>query len=273
MIETLLPSAEHIYLSPHPDDVALSCGGTIFQQAHAGWSVAVVTIFAGSPPPGGPDSPLIRELHARWGAEADPPAVRRAEDTRALATLSPSIAVCHLDLLDCIYRLHPTTGKPLYTTEEALFGPVHPDDPARGALRDLPRPDGAGVMLYAPLAVGGHVDHRIVRLVVEEWGLPHSQVRYYEDYPYVEQPDALEHALRDDAPPGLAHRHDWQPQVTPLTSTALDAKVRAIVCYRSQISTFWGDIEEMGRAVRGRTARMGGERVWLDRRAGPPEAD
>jgi LmbE family N-acetylglucosaminyl deacetylase len=272
MTELLLPSAEHIYLSPHPDDAVLSCGGTIFQQAHAGGSVAVVTIFVGSPLPGGPDSPLIRELHARWGAESDPSAVRRAEDTRALAALSPSIEVRHLDLLDCIYRLHPTTGKPLYTTEEALFGPVHPDDPALGALRDLSKP-GAGVMLYVPLAVGGHVDHRIVRRVVEEWGLPHSQVRYYEDYPYMEQPDALENALRDDAPPGLGHQHDWQPQVTPLTSTALDAKVRAIVCYRSQISTFWRDIEEIERAVRGRAARMGGERMWLDRRVGPLETD
>jgi LmbE family N-acetylglucosaminyl deacetylase len=109
--------------------------------------------------------------------------------------------------------------------------------------------------------------------MAEAWGLPFSQVRYYEDYPYAEELDALESALRGDDPPGRGRLHDWHPQVTPLTGTALDAKVRAIACYRSQISTFWRDVDELERAVRTHVARIGGERVWLDRRAGPPDAN
>ena len=77
----------HVYLSPHLDDVALSCGGRIWQQAQTGDSVLVVTIFAGAPPPDVPLSPFARELHARWGYLSDADVVRREEDQASLTHL------------------------------------------------------------------------------------------------------------------------------------------------------------------------------------------
>ncbi|MCI5130982.1 MAG: hypothetical protein D3904_05525 [Candidatus Electrothrix sp. EH2] len=40
---------KHIYLSPHYDDAALSCGGSIHKQATQQEPVAVIIIFAGTP--------------------------------------------------------------------------------------------------------------------------------------------------------------------------------------------------------------------------------
>ena len=65
---------DSIYLSPHLDDVALSCGGQIHQLTHrpGGQEVLIVTLMAGVPPPG-PVSAFAREQHVAWGFAADEP--------------------------------------------------------------------------------------------------------------------------------------------------------------------------------------------------------
>ncbi|MCP5190661.1 MAG: PIG-L family deacetylase, partial [Pseudomonadales bacterium] len=40
---------DSIYLSPHLDDVPLSCGGQVYQETSAGRRVLVVTLVAGRP--------------------------------------------------------------------------------------------------------------------------------------------------------------------------------------------------------------------------------
>jgi hypothetical protein len=50
--------------------------------------------------------------------------------------------------------------------------------------------------------------------------------------------------------------------IHPVDSAALDAKIAAIACYHSQISTFWRDTEDMANGVRVDTERVGGEREW-----------
>lgn len=39
----------HVYLSPHLDDVIFSCGSAISKQHRIGDSILVITIFAGTP--------------------------------------------------------------------------------------------------------------------------------------------------------------------------------------------------------------------------------
>jgi LmbE family N-acetylglucosaminyl deacetylase len=251
----------HVYLSPHPDDVILSCGGLIWQQAQRGESVAVVTVFGASPPPGETLSPFARSLHDRWQRSAqagvdfsDPPAVRRAEDVQAFEALSDSVQVVHLPLLDCIYRMHPLTGEALYASEEGIFGLAHPSDPAWEALSEAPLlPDGA--TLYVSLAVGHHIDHQLLRVAVEGWGLPADRLRYYEDYPYVTKPGALEAAL--------GKREGWAPLVVPMPEAALQAKIVAAAQHNSQISTFWPNLEQMAAALHVQAGRTGGERFWV----------
>ena len=183
---------QRIYLSPHLDDAALSCGGRIYQERQAGLSVLVLNLMAGDPPPAATEATFAAELHARWELDSNPVQARRAEDKRALAVLDA--AGLYWELPDCIYRCHPATGQFLYQTEEHLCGPVHPAE--LGLLENISQrlaalPLAAGGRVYVPLAVGGHVDHRLVRQATEAWGAPGGELVYYEDYPYAEIPGAV----------------------------------------------------------------------------------
>jgi LmbE family N-acetylglucosaminyl deacetylase len=252
-----------IYLSPHLDDAILSCGGRIWQQVQASASVLILTVFAGTPAPGTPLSPFARSLHSRWGNLVDAAAQRREEDLEALGLLGA--AGKHFHYLDCIYR-HTPDGHFPYASEGALWGEIHPAE--GGLLAELADQLSALVLsqgdiggrvatLYAPLGVGLHVDHQIVRRAAELTG---QTLIYYEDYPYAEDPAALQAVLAmDDVP--------WRAELTPLSEEALEAKVAAIARYRSQLSTFWTDLAEMSTAIRAFANQTGGgqlaERYWM----------
>jgi len=245
---------DHLYLSPHLDDAVFSCGGRIWQQTRAGERVAVVTVFAGAPNPEDPLSPYAEELHARWRHPTGAVRQRQAEDVRALALLSAD--AIHWPYLDCIYRTAPDGSFP-YADEDALWGEIHASDAdlipelaRRVASLTLP----SGGRLYCPLAIGRHVDHRIVRRAAQ---VSEHHLTYYEDFPYARDPQALQAVLGDDR---------WEPEVMTLSRGALEAKAAAIACYRSQISTFWSTPDDIEATVCDFAEQTGGEqpgeRYW-----------
>ncbi|MCA9937129.1 MAG: PIG-L family deacetylase [Anaerolineales bacterium] len=239
-----------IYLSPHLDDAALSCGGQIAAQTRAGKSVLIVTITAADPPPG-PLSDFAQLLHQRWETAANAVAIRRAEDVVAAAALGADYA--HWEFYDCIYR-RAEDGQPLYPTWNDVIAPqfAAADHPLVATLAARMSQLPAAALIYAPLAVGRHADHQITRAAAEMWA--GSRLRYYEDYPYVAAPGALA-AVIGEAP-------GWQPTVIPLTPADLDAKYESIWAYTSQISTFFQDRAELEEKVGGYARQVGGERWW-----------
>jgi LmbE family N-acetylglucosaminyl deacetylase len=262
----------HIYLSPHLDDVVLSCGGQAHHHAQAGARVVVVTLCTGNPP-AGPLSEFAEALHARWvgdgrapAAPAEMTAARRAEDLAALAVLGAE--AIHLDVPDCIYRLNPATNWPMYASESALFGALHPSELSlirRVAAKLTTLLHGFGRhRLYVPLGLGQHVDHQLTRRAAEAVG---GISAYYEDYPYVER-------LGAQWPnPGLTVAHDRPliPELVRLAESDLAAKIDAVGCYASQLSSFWPDAAALAAALRQFAAHTGGvahsggtpaERVW-----------
>jgi LmbE family N-acetylglucosaminyl deacetylase len=244
----------YVYLSPHLDDAALSCGGRIWQQAQAGAQVAVVTVFAGGPEPGHSLSPFAEAVHERWGHPIEAALVRREEDRQALSILGAKAV--HWPYLDCIYR-KTVGGDFAYDSEQALWGEIHPEEASLvqalsvriGTLPLLP--EGT---LFVPLGVGMHVDHRIVRQATE--GSEHPWVAF-EDFPYAGDERAVEAALARDA---------WGEERAYLSADALRAKTAAIACYRSQISTFWQSTADMETALQEFAQRTGAgepaERYW-----------
>lgn len=240
-----------IYLAPHLDDAVLSCGGQIFMQTQAGLAVLVVTIMAGDPPRQ-TMSPFAQLLHERWQLAGEVTATRRAEDAAACAILGAEVA--HWDVPDCIYRQDPESGHGYYTSNEALFGVVHEADAELVEMlgKRLAALPGYGRLL-APLTVGNHVDHQIVHRAVS--ALPQHRIAYYEDYPYVAVPGALEKALRPDDP-------GWREECIPLTEAALQAKIAAVAAYESQVSTLFQSPSAMEEMVRRFAAERGGERIW-----------
>ena len=250
---TGLEAPTHIYLSPHLDDAVLSCGGRIWTQSQADERVVVITIFGGTRRPDASLSWFARQLEARWGQEESTER-RRAEDFRALALLGAEAV--HWPYLDCIYRSAPD-GRIPYADEATLWGEIDPSDAAivsEVADRIDRLVTAPGGECYVPIAIGRHIDHRIVRKAAE--GSRHPLV-YYEDFPYARDPQAVRAALE---------HHHWEPELIPLSEEALQAKAAAIACYASQISTFWTSPEEMAASVHAFAEQTGSgvpaERYW-----------
>ena len=181
----------HLFLSPHPDDAVLSCGGLIHQLTQKGEPVTILTVMAGDPPDPLPDTPLVRELHQRWKIGENPVAVRRQEDEAAARVLGARVEF--LSIPDCIYRTAGGVG--LYPVgDDDLFGDIHPDDPARALLLQTPMPHSSDAgRIYVPLGVGNHVDHQlVVAWALEKLGGALDTVFFYEDYPQlkIDLPDS-----------------------------------------------------------------------------------
>ena len=271
----------HVYLSPHLDDAVLSCGGTIHRQASADETVLVITLFAEDASPGADLSDFSQEQHRQWGSVPRPMALRRAEDLAALTLLGAEAV--YMDYHDAVYRADPA-GVWLYPDLKALFGSVHsaePLDPLDMADRLshlIPQEDE--MVLYAPLGVGRHIDHQIThaaaRALLGQGFLAHGcRLAFYEDYPYAEQPGAVDTAL---AAANALHRErgegspeegsgDLSPAVFPLTPADVAAKVSALRYYQSQIAVLFGDSAAMPSRVWSFAATRSpgaclAERIW-----------
>ena len=262
----------HVFVAPHPDDVALSCGGLISSLRELGQSVTILTVYSGGPhadldpetyqrealgfgtkaiapntqafnrsniaseypvattgsPPwqadpdriavtqerantqsrqfwqragwtrsanitneAADDRPLRDEVSsqgtlARYDlGNADESTLRKVEDERYAYFIE--CAIVDLDLPDAIYRGYEGDA-------ELLGRPRAGDEPPLEILRqEILRLEPQQV--YFPLAVGGHVDHRLCRDVAlsllesgEAWVMPApdlaDRVSFYEDFPY-----------------------------------------------------------------------------------------
>jgi len=255
-----------LFLAPHFDDAVLSCGGTIHKLTAAGEYVTVLTAMGGSPEPGRiPDTPIVRELHARWEQGNDPVKARVQEDEDAVGGLG-AVALHLVVWTDCIYRM-ARGGKPLYPTNEAIFGDVASDDPAAKLLPTVVPPLATSPRyVYAPMGVGHHVDHQIVR----DWGIalkkqnPSIALKFYEEYPYMQDKAAGERALSFFS----TRQFPLQLKIdmVQLTEADVAAKLQAISLYKTQISSFWDSTETMDKVTRQAMNEAGGgqpgERYW-----------
>lgn len=238
----------HIYLSPHLDDAVLSCGGLIAQQAAAGEDVTVFTVCAGDSPVG-ELTPFAYDLHRRWGGAGSPVAARRAEDLVACGRLGASVV--HYPLADAIYR-RGAAGQALYPDAVSIFGSLHPEEEARvmelAAALKSSLPPAAEV--YAPLALGGHVDHRLTRRAAERLERP---IWYYRDLPY---------DLQGGQPPADLPEPTAGETRFPLASEEIDAWTAAAGEYHSQLNTFWTTFDVMAAELREYHDARGGLRLY-----------
>ena len=224
-----MPTA--LALSPHLDDVAFSCGGTVALLADRGWRVMVATVFTRSIHPAGGFA-LACQRDKGLADSVDYMALRRDEDAAATALLGAE--PCWLDLPEAPHR-----G---YDSAPALFGAVRDDDAVEqdviAALRpllDRLRPD----IVLAPQGLGNHVDHQhVVRAAVAVCD-PARLVRY-RDTPY---------AMR------LPGRGDG---VAVMVADGMDRKCAASCAYASQIGFQFGGMAQTAVALRDFAQREGG---------------
>jgi LmbE family N-acetylglucosaminyl deacetylase len=237
----------YIYFSPHLDDAVLSAGGLIADQTKAGIPVEIWTFMSGIPD----DEQLTdfaREMHAVWGTTdaKETIRIRREEDRRAAARVGARAV--HFEFLDCIYR-RGKNGQGLY--ESAVFIPPHAEDadlPAQIAQTMIAwlKPDDVAV---TQLALGGHVDHILVRKAAE---MLNRQLVYDVDIPY---------SLRHPEEMGTKTA-EMKESLQPVSEAGLTAWLDAIEAYASQLSSLFDSLDSMRELMRAYWLERRGIRFW-----------
>jgi LmbE family N-acetylglucosaminyl deacetylase len=353
----------HVFVSPHPDDAALSCGGLIASLRDLGQNVTILTVFSGAA--GGeavtgyqrealgfgtktlwpntvawrrdnleadnpvsvvagtpawaadpdrvavtqerantqtrqfwqraawtrnanvsneesPDRPLADSIPAQGAtaeldlAAADAATMRRLEDERYAWFAEASVVF--LDLPDAVYR-----G---YEGDAELLGDVREDDepPYDILRREILRLEPQ--IVYFPLAVGGHVDHRLCRDVglglLQEgrrWVMPAAdfagRLAFYEDFPYAwwhdfQGPAGWENGSALDLPPGV----ELEARYSDITEL-MERKAAGLRLYESQITRLFDSEQGMLDDLAGYHARValaGGVEGYAERYWSPVKA-
>ena len=169
-----MPTA--LFLSPHLDDVAFSCGGTLAKLAAAGWRCVLATAFTRSVP-NSAGFALKCQTDKGLSPDVDYLAVRRAEDAEFGRAVGAA-EVLWLDFAEAPHRGYESPAelfagvKPGDEIVEALAGRVH-------ELWRQYRPES----VFAPQGLGNHADHlQLIAAVTAT--LPADAVTWYRDTPY-----------------------------------------------------------------------------------------
>ena len=227
-----MPTA--LFLSPHLDDVAFSCAGTLQNLLASGWNVCHCTVFTASVP--NPQGFALRcQTDKGIAPDTDYMALRRREDND-FARLLGIADVRHWPFAEAPHR-----G---YEAPAELFAGVHHGDeiwkPIAEGFQDLVSLLDTS-LVFAPQGLGNHVDHLQVIAAVRD-AIADDLVCWYPDTPYVlREPDARPSAL---VPAGLAE------QATALSEEVMARKVAGACAYRSQIGFQFGGAAEVDRKLR-----------------------
>lgn len=245
-----MPTA--LFVSPHLDDAAFSCGGTASRLSGLGWRVVLCTVFTATVPnPRG--FALACQTDKGVPASEDYMALRRAEDEAAAAALGA----------EAIWLGYPEAPHRGYESARELFAGAREEDTVHEAVsRDLAAlaRSLSPSLIFAPQGLGSHVDHlqtiRALEDSLEANGtLSGSQPRllYYRDTPYaIHEPKSA---------PALADL-SAMVEVGVGIQLVLETKLRACTFYSSQLYLQFGGQGSMREAL-ARFASFEGSRLRL----------
>ena len=237
----------YIYFSPHLDDAILSAGGLISDQTKAGIPVEIWTFMSGVP-----DEERLTDfaqlMHKTWGTTTARQTIqiRREEDRQATSRVGAKAV--HFDFIDCIYR-RGKNGEALYESE--VFVTPHPKDadlPAQIAQTMVAwlKPDD---VVVSQLAIGGHVDHILVRKAAE---MLKRQLVFDMDIPY------LLNYPEDLGPRTVGMKDSLQP----VSEDGLTTWLEAIEDYASQLGSLFLSIDSMRERMRAYWSERRGVQFW-----------
>ena len=237
----------YIYFSPHLDDAVFSAGGLISDQTKSGIPVEIWTFMSGVPD----DEQLTdfaQSMHKMWGTTSakETIQIRREEDRQAASRVGAKAV--HFDFLDCIYR-RGKNGEALY--DSAIFIPPRAEDadlPAQIAQTMVAwlKPDD---VVVSQLAIGGHVDHILVRKAAE---MLKRQLVFDLDIPYLlDHPEEL-------SPKTVGMKDSLQP----ISEIGLEIWLEASEAYASQLGSLFESIDSMRERMRAYWLEERGIRFW-----------
>ncbi len=235
-----------IFLSPHLDDVALSCGGLVWDLARKGYLVEIWAIMGGFPPDE-EYSDFARQNHQAWEISGREAILTRREEDRAACKILGAHPR-HLNWPDAIYRHDPLTGRPAVNNNAELLGDAPEPKLVAEIATMLSVEIPEDIILVSPMGLGNHLDHRAV---IRAGELSKRVNFYYADYPYI---------LRTfDAP--IFSSGKWEKITRFLDQDALHAWQDAVLCYASQLSGLWRNVEDVRPSLHNYMAGGGG-RLW-----------
>lgn len=248
-LDQITPQYRNIYIQPHFDDAALSCGGAIALQAATGARPLIITVFGGAPAQGTQISPFARQVQQQTGLGLDATEAvraRRAEDAAAAELLHAD--TLWLDYPDAIYRGSPA----IYASEDAIFGDVNANDLSLdeelAALLNNIHERSPMAVIYAPLGIGHHVDHQLCCSAADRLAQRKLNVKFYEDFPYITNSGALEGRKRELS-------FAMEPELVEI-SGMIQTKEDAVSQYKSQTPRLFGSEERMRQALRGYSSSL-----------------
>ncbi|MFX0100812.1 MAG: PIG-L deacetylase family protein [Candidatus Hodarchaeota archaeon] len=255
-----------VFISTHLDDAVESCGGLIAKLSSAGESVEVSTVYSAKPDIN--EIPPSLKDYANYDE-------RLEEDKNAMEVLG--VKASHMNYLERPFnkpyyqKLHHI----LISPDEGLDGYMRVDDLAADIINLLESPDVRCV--YAPLAIGNHVDHMTVFLAslkALESTAKFDTIHFYEDsYAFAGNPVRKKHWVArsklhpwskdprfasfktmllslffrlhlktdsiDEGAEMLCNRYTWEVNPEDI-SGFVEKKEEAISCYASQVAPLGG---------------------------------
>jgi LmbE family N-acetylglucosaminyl deacetylase len=235
-----------IYLSPHLDDAVLSAGGFICEQTASGIEFEIWTIMSGIPP-GMELTQYAKGMHDQWGTGTPEETIRHRRDEDRKAASIVGARTVQLDFLDCIYR-RGRDGTALYS--DIHSAPDKADEELTSQIADALmarlKPDD---VILCQLAIGGHVDHVVVRSAAEMLARP---LIYCADIPYLfNYPEDLS-----------IKTAGMQESLQPVSETNFGHWLEAIGAYVSQINSLFENSESMQAKMRNYWSKRGGIPLW-----------
>ncbi|WML35844.1 PIG-L family deacetylase [Clostridium sp. OS1-26] len=253
---------QYLFLSPHLDDVILSCGMYIHKLIQNNSKVIIATVFSGSIEPQYL-SPLAKWFHSTCKLGNNAMMVRRLEDKNASKFVKADSI--HLNLHECLYRRN-ANGSPRYLRESNIYNANLNKEKDTINKVNLVLKDKFKLnnfeRIYIPLGIGRHIDHLILRKAVEtlctQVDKNIKKINYYEDIPYA-----------------CSNRDvNWKTELTKglnyysynINEEEFNIYIKAISLYKSQIHMLWSNNIEMRKQLKNyfmdSKSKMLKSRVW-----------
>jgi len=236
-------------LSPHCDDAVFSLAISLRAWRERRVQLRIVNFFTRSLY--GPRAvALVNGGESEWYISA----LRTREDRRAIAALDPEIAIDSYGMLDAPIRLR-IDARSVCNAER-----ISPREEDVKVIAGLCKSYVTTGLVIAPLGIGGHVDHRTVRIAALRLGKS-FRVGFYEDLPYATwTPDnvVLQQVTDIERETGFRlHPHIIRSRY------AIRNKIGVVRRYESQI-----DGSQAREIARFAEKYRNGERIWLPRQRG-----
>ena len=210
-------------LSPHRDDAAFSCGITLRALLDAQSRVTIVNVCTIS-------------QYAPYATEALRSSVqlvtmtRQQEDENFVAMLSRTLegGSSQVEFVDLKWKDVPLRW--CIEDREALDSLTLPPEEVQklcNELSNLPQFD----FVFVPMALGGHIDHRLVLQAATQI-FPTSSLVFYEDLPYACRMSATERSSVGFAIENASRSEVW----LPFQGSTQGLKKAYALCYLSQIA-------------------------------------